>query len=316
MDASLASCWRRTAFQMNRLTTLTRRQFVVGCACALPVGTASAQTDWQPLFDGKTLDGWHAIHRLPVPRIPGGRSAAKDSPQYLRALRSKGDWKVVDGAITGGQEPPGSGVGGYLITDEEFGDFELSLEANPDWGVDTGIMVRATSIGSQGFQVLVDHREGGNIGAFYGNGIGGFNTREFGFNAQKDSTGSVVGMTPIAYQDLTPEPDPGRSAASWSASPEDFFETWRFGQWNEVRVRCQGHLPTLTTWINGKKMATLDAANMKAAGYDAQAVAELLGRAGHIALEVHHSGQGDRLGAERWLPGRVCRWRRIRVRVL
>ena len=202
------------------------------------------------------------------------------------------------------------------MTDEKFADFELSLEANPDWGVDTGIMVRATGLGSQGFQVLVDHREGGNIGSFYGNGIGGFNTRQFGFNAKKDSRGRVTGMTPVAYRDLNPQPDPGKSEATWSAGPEAFFETWRFGEWNEIRIRCEGRLPMLTTWINGEKMASADTAKMIADGYDAETVASLLGRAGHIALEVHNSGQGDRLGAERWLPGRVCRWQRIRLKEL
>ena len=177
-------------------------------------------------------------------------------------------------------------------------------------------MIRATSIASQGFQVLVDHRQGGNIGSFYGNGIGGFNTRQFGFKARKNSSGKVVGLVPVAYQDLSPQPDPGKSEASWSAAPEAFFATWRFGEWNEIRVRCEGRLPTLATWINGERMASLDTANMKAEGYDAEAVATLLGRAGQIALEVHNSGQGDRLGAERWLPGRVCRWRRIRLREL
>ena len=299
---------------MHRDIALTRRGFLARSACAAPLGLASAETTWRPLFDGKTLDGWRAIHRLPVARNPGGPSPARDSPRYQNALRSKGDWQVVDGAITGGQEPPGSGVGGYLITTDRFADFELSLEANPDWGVDTGIMIRATGIGSQGFQVLVDHREGGNIGSFYGNGIGGFNTRQFGFKAKKDSRGHVVGMTPVAYGDLIPQPDPGKSEATWSAGPDAFFETWRFGEWNEIRVRCTGRLPTLVTWINGEKMASVNTAKMTAEGYDADAVAALLGRAGHIALEVHNSGQGDRLGNERWLPGRVGRWRLIRVR--
>ena len=301
---------------MKKNITVTRRGFLAGSACALSLGPIAAQTAWRPLFDDKTLEGWQAIHRLPVSRNPGGPSPAKSSPRYQKALQSKGDWKVVDGAITGGQEPPGSGVGGYLITNEKFADFELSLEANPDWGVDTGIMIRATAIGSQGFQVLVDHREGGNVGSFYGNGIGGFNTREFGFKGKRDSSGTVVGMTPVAYSDLNPQPDPGKSESTWSAGAEAFFETWRFGEWNEIRIRCKGRLPTLATWINGEKMASVDTAKMIAEGYDAEAVATLLGRAGHIGLEVHNSGQGDRLGDERWLPGSVCRWRQIRVRAL
>ncbi len=301
---------------MKKNITMTRRSLLAGSAGALSFGLASAQSPWRPLFDGKTLAGWRAIHRLPAARRPGGRSPSESDPRYRKALQGRGDWKVVEGAITGGQDPPGSGVGGYLIGNEKFTDFELSLEAKPDWGVDTGVMIRATSMGSQGFQVLVDHREGGNIGSFYGNGIGGFNTRQFGFKGKKDATGAVVGLTPVSYRDLDPQPDPGKSAASWSAGPDAFFETWRFGEWNEIRVRCEGRLPTISTWINGEKMATLDAANMKAEGYDAEAVATLLGRAGHIALEVHNSGGGDRLGEERWLPGRVCRWRRIRVQEL
>ena len=295
---------------------MTRRSLLAASAGALPLGLASAQRPWRPLFDGKTLAGWRPIHRLPVARHPGAPSPSENAPRYRKALQGMGDWRVVAGAITGGQDPPGSGIGGYLISDEKFADFELSLEANPDWGVDTGIMIRATSIGSQGFQVLVDHREGGNIGSFYGNGIGGFNTRQFGFRGKRDTTGAVVGLVPVGYRDLVPQPDPGKSEATWSAEPDAFFETWRFGEWNEIRVRCDGRLPTISTWINGEKMASVDTASMQAEGYDAEAVATLLGRSGHIALEVHNSGAGDRLGEERWLPGRVCRWRRLRVRDL
>ncbi len=301
---------------MKKDIAMTRRSLLAGSAGVLSLGRASAQSTWRPLFDGKTLAGWRAIHRLPAARLPGAPPPAESSPRYRKALQGKGDWKVIEGSITGGQDPPGSGVGGYLISNEKFADFELSIEANPDWGVDTGVMIRATSRGSQGFQVLVDHREGGNVGSFYGNGIGGFNTRSFGFKGKKDAAGKVVGMTPVSYRDLDPQPDPGKSEASWSAGPDAFFETWRFGEWNEIRVRCEGRLPKLSTWINGEKMAMLDAAGMKAKDYDAEAVAALLGRAGHVALEVHNSGGGDRLGEERWLPGRVCRWRRIRVREL
>ena len=139
---------------MKKTPSLTRRGFLAGSACALSLGPASAQGTWRPLFDGKTFDGWRAIHRLPVPRNPGGPPPSKDSPRYQKALRSKGDWRVVDGAITGGQEPPGSGVGGYLITDEKFADFELSIEANPDWGVGTGVMIRATASQAKAFKSL------------------------------------------------------------------------------------------------------------------------------------------------------------------
>src|SRR5687768_2640179 len=67
-----------------------------------------------PLFDGKTLKGWHTN----AEKIVHGTG---------------GKWQVESGAITGDQDPPGNG--GMLMTDQEYGDFELLLELNPDWGV-------------------------------------------------------------------------------------------------------------------------------------------------------------------------------------
>jgi hypothetical protein len=43
-------------------------------------------------------------------------------------------------------------------------------------------------------------------------------------------------------------------------------------------------------------------------------VAGLLGRAGHIALEVHDNDEG--MGEARWAPEAVVRWRNFRLRPL
>ena len=67
-------------------------------------------------------------------------------------------------------------------------------EARPDWPPDTGIMVRATDIGSQGFQILLDHRKSGNIGGSYGNGIGGFHAIRFTVDALTDGAGRPTGL--------------------------------------------------------------------------------------------------------------------------
>jgi hypothetical protein len=48
--------------------------------------------------------------------------------------------------------------------------------------------------------------------------------------------------------------------------------------------------------------------------YDREAVAGLLGRAGHIALEVHDNDPG--MGRDRWAPKAVVRWRNIRLELL
>jgi len=121
-------------------------------AAGKPVPTYFA--DFKPIFDGKTLNGWH------VSRKTGHGTGGK--------------WVVEDGAIVGQQNPPRQG--GILITDEKYGDFELIIEAKPEWGIDSGIFLRSTEDG-KAYQVMVDYHEGGNVGGIYGEGIGGFGVR-------------------------------------------------------------------------------------------------------------------------------------------
>jgi hypothetical protein len=226
-------------------------------------------------------------------------------------LGYKGKWEVRDGVLIGGQDGPRLkhpktgvdwGIGGYLVTDQTYGDFELSLEARPDWPVDTGIYLR-TSDRNQGFQVLLDHREDGGIGFIYGNGIGAFNTRPYGLSAQwKDGKLVQLVPRPVPKEKLLPIP--------YAAPVEDFLKTWKVGDWNTFRVRCVGKYPRITTWINGVKICDFDAATLKAPGYDRDEVLKLLGERGRIALEVH---DGD---DARWAKGAVSRWRNIRLKPL
>lgn len=72
-----------------------------GVLLSLILATGCQSTDgWKPLFDGKTLDGWHE-HGTP------------------RA------WRVEDGALVGELVEPSQYS--YLTTDEKFTDFELKL---------------------------------------------------------------------------------------------------------------------------------------------------------------------------------------------
>lgn len=267
------------------------------------------------LFDGTTLAGWRAVPRLPVAPWPGGPEPDTTSKQYAAAAATTGSWSVEDGAIVGAQDPPGSGLGGYLITEERYGDFELSLQVRPDWPADTGVLLRATALGSQGFQVLVDHRRSGGIGGFYGNGIGGFHALAYGLDAARDAAGEPIGLVvddPAAtLEPVTPQK---RGLLSYAAPAEDFLAAWRWAEWNELTVRCTGSYPVLTTWVNGLKVYEVDTGAISHPTYDREAVARLLGRTGHIALEVHDNDEA--MGDDRWAPGAVVRWRDIRLRVL
>jgi hypothetical protein len=260
------------------------------------------------LFDGKTLKGWRALPRV-APRKPGAPEPT--SELYKAALAHKGKWEVKDGVLIGGQDGPRLkhpqkgvewGLGGFLMTDEKYGDFELTIAARPDWPVDTGIYLRATDRG-QGFQVLLDHREDGGIGFIYGNYIGSFNTRPYGFSAKLEK-GKLVGLVP------KPVPKESLLPVKFAATAEEFLKAWKVDDWNTFRIRCVGKYPLITTWINGAKICEFDAATFKADGYDRDAALKLLGDRGRIALEVH---DGDEA---RWAKGAVARWKDIRLKPL
>jgi hypothetical protein len=303
----------RRGFLRAALATVT-----YGVVSHAPAGAQGPDQASRSLFDGRTLAGWHAVPRASpeqwarFERLKAGAEALPKDETLKSVMAQRGKWTVEDGAIVGGQDAPGSGRGAYLVSDEKFSDFELELEANPDWPIDTGVMIRCQEIGSVGFQVLVDHRPNGCIGGFYGNAIGGF--RAFPFIIDADTTGPAEG--PWRPTRIRPgvKPDGVVTPPQYAASLEDFIRAWRPGEWNRLRIRCVGELPVLTTWINDVKIAEFDAARFEAPGYDPKDVATKLGRAGHIAFEVHNND--PKIGKERWWPGAVCRWRRIQIKAL
>ena len=138
---------------------MNRREFVltstVGLAAATPLAANAAKDKgYESLFDGRTLKGWHTNPK----KIGHGTG---------------GQWRVVDGIITGEQDPPGSGNGGLLLTDRKFADFDLKLELNCDWGPDSGVFFRCTEQGA-GFQMYVDYHDRGNVGHLRGEMPGAF----------------------------------------------------------------------------------------------------------------------------------------------
>src|ERR1041384_5682457 len=83
------------------------------------------------IFDGKSLKGWHV--------------SAKSGHSRASKNKTGGNWRVEDGAITGSQDIPGNG--GLVITDKQYGDFEVVLEMRNDFGPDSGLFLRSTEEG-------------------------------------------------------------------------------------------------------------------------------------------------------------------------
>ncbi|HET7476878.1 MAG TPA: DUF1080 domain-containing protein [Dermatophilaceae bacterium] len=275
---------------------------------------------WRDLFDGSTLTGWHPRPRVYGPLWPGGPSPQETvswipDNYNVRAREYPAIWDVQDGAIVGRQDPDHPGWGGYLVSDETFGDFELVLDMWPDWPADTGVMLRRRDETWEGFQVLVDHRKSGSIGGFFGNGTGGFHAVPFVLDIETDETGRparLVEEDPSTSQE--PVTAEKRSLLTQAGLAADFLQTWHWADWNHLRIRCVGAKPVITTWVNDVLVAEVDLNTMRHPHYDADAVLSVLGPRGHLALEVHDNDPV--FGESRWGRGARCRWRNIRVREL
>ena len=278
-----------------------------------------SSSDFAALFDGSTLQGWHAAPRTYGSLWPGGPHVGDVLPlpdgYFDDAVEYQAVWSVVDGAIEGRQDPRKPGFGGYLVTDRTYGDFELVLEMKPDWPADTGVMLRRCGTSWAGYQVLVDHRESGSIGGFFGHGIAPFHAVPFALNVSRDELGRPMGLVEDdPATSIEPFTQDKRDLLVEAASAEDFLAVWRWGDWNELRIRTVGAKPRISTWVNSVPIATLDAADLDFPNYDADAALDLLGTRGHIALEVHDNDPV--VGEKRWAATSACRWRNIRIREL
>jgi hypothetical protein len=113
---------------------------------------------------------------------------------------------------------------------------------------------------------------------------------------------------------VEPVTEEKRGRLKYAADVEDFLSVWRWDDWNELRIRCVGALPVITTWVNGVKIAELDTANLNSPNYHPADVLGVLGERGHIALEVHDND--SMFGEARWGKGAQCRWRNIQIKEL
>ena len=102
---------------------------------------AEKPATFRPLFDGKTLKGWHAL---------GG-----------------GTWTVEDGLLVG-RHQTSEPRHGHLFTDEEYADFTIRLKFK-DIAGNSGLYFRTEKIkgnvGIRGFQAEIDARN--DIGGLY-----------------------------------------------------------------------------------------------------------------------------------------------------
>jgi len=241
----------------------TKTLFAVIIFVASQALAQQPEAGFQPIFDGQSLKGWHADAQT-------GHSVASQH-------KSGGRWVVEKGVIVGSQDIPANG--GILLTDEQYGDYEIALEMNNDFGPDSGLFLRCTEDGTC-YQAMIDYHGGGNLMGLYGEGRLGAKPflRNFTFLDRPDNI-QIVKANDLPVQ--------------FPVSIDEWKKLWQHGQWNELRARIVGNPPHITTWIKGVKFMEWTDTEKR------------LGDKGHIGLQVH--GGGD-------FTKQFVRYRNIRLK--
>jgi len=150
--------------------------------------SAKERTDgWRLLFDGKTTAGWRGFRQQTMP----------------------GGWQAVDDALTR------TGQAGDIVTVDEFGDFELTLEWNLSPNGNSGIHYRVTEDDEVMWHLAPEY--------------------QIIDNAYKD------GLKPGQY-----------TAANYDLHPPSRDVTKPIGSWNQTRLLVRG--AHVEHWLNGVKV--------------------------------------------------------------
>jgi hypothetical protein len=163
-----------------------------GEAAMNTLSPAEQSAGWRLLFDGRTTNGWHAYSS---PAMPAG-------------------WQVEEGALTRVAEAAD------IVTNDQFKNFELSIDWRIAPGGNSGIFYRAAPGSKEIYysapemQVLDDakHPDG---------------------QSQLTSAGAAYGLYPAPRRVVEPA-----------------------GQWNTARILVNGN--HVEHWLNGRKIVSYD----------------------------------------------------------
>ena len=115
-----------------------------------------------PLFDGKTLAGWHGMDTYDIRKLDAMPDAERVKTLAAWTDDAKAHWKADGGILVN------DGFGKFLTTDKDYGDVHLTLDYKTVAGADSGVYLR----GCPQVQIWDTTKEGGkgSLGAEKGSG--------------------------------------------------------------------------------------------------------------------------------------------------
>jgi 3-keto-disaccharide hydrolase len=224
MGVSLAACVGTQPSSEQRPSGV--QSTAQGEASVSVVSPQEQAAGWRPLFDGKTTAGWRGYKKAEMPN----------------------GWQAMDGALTR------VGQGGDIITNDQFGNFELALEWNVAPGGNSGIFYRVTEAGQATYETGPEMQVLDDAGHVDG-------------HSRLTSAGSLYGIYAAPIGVVKPA-----------------------GEWNAVRIVVNGD--HVEHWLNGTKVVDYELGSpdweKRVAGTKFKEW-PAYGRAkrGHIALQDH-----------------------------
>ncbi|TWU36183.1 3-keto-disaccharide hydrolase [Novipirellula artificiosorum] len=111
---------------------------LMACLTCMPASAEAPPEGFRPLFDGKTLDGWQG--RPHFSPIELAKMSESDATSKITDWTDQATvhWTVENGELVN------DGAGPYLVTSEDFGDYELLIEYKTVQLADSGIYLKGT----------------------------------------------------------------------------------------------------------------------------------------------------------------------------
>jgi hypothetical protein len=175
---------------------------LLGAAGRAPDSAPNTLTDkekadgWKLLFDGKTTKGWRAFKGKGVPDV----------------------WKVIDGALV--VSPKNGKDGNDILTEDQFGDFDLAFEWKVTPGANSGVLYRVTEEADAPYWTGPEY--------------------QILDNKRHEDGRDPLTSAASCYALYAPSEDATRPA----------------GEWNHGRILAHGN--HVEHWLNGKKVLAYD----------------------------------------------------------
>jgi len=188
----------------NALAGRSVTRFLIGILAVLAWGVPAAYAQpntlsveeqnagWRLLFDGQSTAGWRGYKSSTMPA----------------------SWRVENGSLLARREEGKSA--GDIVTVEQYGDFELSLEWKMTRGNNSGVIYRATEQEAEVWQSGPEYQI-------------------------LDNTTHLDGLNPLAS-----------AGACYAVFAPARDATRPLGQWNQTRIVARGK--HVEHWLNGEKL--------------------------------------------------------------